>query len=242
MVARLLPTDNRRPARAFKDPRPPSWCMDPERARHRMVDGLLARGVLRDSAVAEAMRDVPRHLFLPPSQQPVAYEDAAQPIGEGQTISAPHMVALMAQALDVHPGQRVLEVGGGSGYHAAVLARLVRPAGRVVSVEFLPALARAAQDALAPLGLPVDVRVGDGSLGWPDQAPYDRVSVAAAAPRVPPPLLDQLAPGGLLVIPVGPKDLPSLLRLRKLPDGTAQTEDLGPCLFVPMRGAHGWPA
>jgi protein-L-isoaspartate(D-aspartate) O-methyltransferase len=152
------------------------------------------------------------------------------------------MVALMAQALDARPGHRVLEVGGGSGYHAAVLARLVAPAGRVVSVEYVPALAEAARAALAPLGLPVDVEVGDGSLGWPPGAPYDRISVAAAAPSVPPPLVAQLAPGGLLLIPVGPRDLSSLLRVRKMPDGSTQTEDLGPCLFVPLLGAHGWPA
>lgn len=215
---------------------------DEAEARRRMVDALAAEGILRDPAVADALRAVPRHLFVPPRLRRAAYVDAPQPIGSGQTISAPHMVALMAQALDVRPGQRVLEVGGGSGYHAAVLGRLVGPTGRVVSVECLPALAERARAALAPLGLPVEVEVGDGSRGWPERAPYDRISVAAAAPDVPPPLVDQLAPGGLLLVPVGPRDLSSLLRVRKTEEGSLQTEDLGPCLFVPLLGRHGWPA
>ena len=217
--------------------------MDPHAdARARMVDRLHAEGRVRDARVAQAMREVPRHVFLRPDQADVAHEDRPQPIGNGQTISAPHMVALMADALGVQPGDRVLEVGGGSGYHAAVLARLASPGGRVVSMEFVPDLARRARDALAPLGLPVEVQVGDGSLGWPQGAPYDRISVAAAAPAVPPPLLEQLARGGTLVIPAGPRDLSSLLRVHKTPEGRLHTEDLGPCSFVPLLGAHGFPA
>jgi protein-L-isoaspartate(D-aspartate) O-methyltransferase len=215
--------------------------MEAEQARRRMVDALVEEGLLRDPAVAEAMRAIPRHAFLPPALRGAAYADAPQPIGGGQTISAPHMVALMAQALDVQPGHRVLEVGGGSGYHAAVLGHLAGPAGRVVSVEYVPDLARSARAALASLRLQVEVEVGDGSLGWPPGAPFDRISVAAAAPAIPPPLVDQLAPGGLLLVPAGPRDLSSLLRVRRTPEGALQTEDLGPCLFVPLLGKHGWP-
>lgn len=209
-------------------------------ARREMVRHLVAQGVLRDPRVAQAMEDVPRHAFLPPQDRNAAHHDAPHPIGEGQTISAPHMVAIMAQALDVRPGHRVLEIGGGSGYHAAVLGKLAQPGGRVVTIERIPTLARRAEDALAPLGLPVEVHAADGSEGWSPAAPYDRISVAAAAPAIPPPLVDQLAPGGVLVIPVGPHDLASLLRVRKTETGL-QEEGLGPVRFVPLLGKHGFP-
>ena len=214
--------------------------MEPATGRQRMVERLVLQGLLRDPAVASAIEEVPREAFVPPALRQDAFLDAPLPIGEGQTLSAPHMVALMAQALDARPGHRVLEVGGGSGYHAAVLARLVAPTGRVVSVERLPGLARQARETLASLGLPVEVKVVDGSEGWPPDAPYDRISVAAAAPAIPPPLVEQLAPDGLLVIPVGPPDLSSLLRVRKTRDGL-QEESLGPVRFVPLVGKHGFP-
>lgn len=213
-----------------------------DQARDEMVRGLQEQRLVRDPRVAAAFRSVPRHAFLPDEEADMAYVDAALPIGGGQTISAPHMVAIMAEGLDVRPGHRILEVGGGSGYHAAILAHLAGPTGRVVAIERLPDLARQAESALAPLGLPVEIHVGDGSLGWPAGAPYDRISVACAAPKVPAPLLDQLAPEGILLVPVGPRNLSSLLRVRKTREGDLQEESLGPCVFVPLIGAHGWPA
>jgi len=162
---------------------------------HRQVD---------DERVLDAMARVPRHMFLPRQHQASAYEDRPLPIGDGQTISAPHMVAIMCQLLDLRPGQRVLEVGAGWGYHAAVLAALVRPGGQVVAIERLGGLAAQARENLRTVGFPeAEVVGGDGTLGWPDLAPYDRISVACAAPAVPPPLFEQLAEGGKMVIPVG---------------------------------------
>lgn len=198
--------------------------------RRRMVDAL----PVKDARVREALYAVPREAFV--DVDPFA--DTPQPIGAGQTISAPHMVAIMAEALDVRPGQRVLEVGGGSGYHAAVLAHLARPA-RVVSVEVVPELAARARATLRELRIDnVDVIEADGSMGYPPLAPYDRISVAAGAPRVPPPLVDQLAPDGWMLIPIGPLDMQMLTRVEA--DGSE--EPLMAVRFVPMRGAHGWRA
>lgn len=197
-------------------------------ARRRMVDAL----PLQDERVREALYVVPREAFV--EEDP--FVDTPQPIGAGQTISAPHMVAIMAEALDVRPGQRVLEVGGGSGYHAAVLAHLAAP-GAVVSVEYVPELAASARATLRKLGVSnVDVVEGDGSKGHPARAPYDRISVAAGAPKVPRPLVEQLAPGGMMLIPVGPLDTQMLVRVR--PDGSQ--EELMAVRFVPLLGEHGW--
>lgn len=206
--------------------------MDVAAARQRMVERLVAAGLLHDPRVQDAMLAVPREAFV--EEEP--YEDAPQPIGAGQTISAPHMVALMAEALDVRPGMRVLEVGGGSGYHAAVLAWLAAP-GRVVTVEILPELASRARTTLARLGVGnVTVVEGDGSRGYPPLAPYDRISVAAGAPRVPPDLVRQLAPGGSLVVPVGSMEEQALLRV----DARGESVPLMAVRFVPLRGAYGW--
>lgn len=202
--------------------------MDGERERRRMVDAL----PIRDPLVREAMMAVPREAFV----EGGAFEDTPQPIGSGQTISAPHMVAIMAEALDVRPGQRILEVGGGSGYHAAVLARLAKP-GVVVSVEFLPELATRARATLRSLGIDnVELVEGDGSQGYPARAPYDRISVAAGAPSIPPPLVSQLAPGGFMLIPIGPLDMQTLMRV----DSSGRAEPMMAVRFVPMVGAHGW--
>lgn len=196
-----------------------------------MVDALVEQGLVRDPAVERALLDVPREAFV---REGDPHLDAPQPIGEGQTISAPHMVAMMVETLDVQPHHRVLEVGGGSGYHAAVLARLAR---HVVSVEIVPGLADRARRTLADLGIQnVDVVVGDGSKGHPPGAPYDRISVAAGAPAVPPPLLDQLAPDGLLVIPVGPLAMQWLMRV----DKRGRSESVCAVRFVPLVGGHGW--
>lgn len=195
---------------------------------------------MTDARVADAMRASPRERFLPAVQRGQAGVDAPIPIGEGQTNSAPHMVAIMAEALDVRPGHRVLEVGGGSGWHAAVLWRLAQPGGSVVTVERHARLAEDARRNLAADGARVDVNVADGSEGVPDRAPFDRISVAAGAPRVPEPLVDQLAPGGIMVIPVGDRWEQDLLRVRKLHGARVETETLMPVRFVPLVGRHGF--
>jgi protein-L-isoaspartate(D-aspartate) O-methyltransferase len=177
--------------------------MDLPDARERMVTTQLAGRGVRDPRVLGAMRDVPRHLFVPEAVARDAYEDRPLPIGEGQTISQPYMVAAMTAALAPGPADRVLEVGTGSGYQAAILARLARS---VVTIERHPALAARARAAMDALGITnVRVVVGDGSNGYPDEAPYDRILVTAGAPAVPESLKEQLADGGRLVIPVGRK-------------------------------------
>lgn len=212
--------------------------MDYERARKELVDGLLARGNLRSERVAAVMRSVPRDLFVPRFLTHRAYEDAPVPIGHGQTISAPHMVAIMTEALELGPGQRVLEVGTGSGYQAAILGRLVEPGGRVVTIERVRQLARRAQEALEACGGGnVTVVAGDGSLGRPEAGPFDRIIVTAAAPRLPPPLIEQLAMEGVLLAPVG-EGVSDLIRARRTPAGLRE-ESLGACAFVPLKGAHG---
>lgn len=208
-----------------------------------LVRGLVERGILSDPRVEQALRSVPRDAFLPEGARRDAALDAPIPIGSGQTISAPHMVAMMAEALDVRPGHRVLEVGGGSGYHAAVLARLAAPGGTVVSVERHAGLVDLARRNLARVPDPpvVEFALRDGSLGVPEHAPFHRISVAAAAPRVPPPLVAQLAPGGVMVLPVGGLAEQDLVRVRKGADGRTTTESLAPVRFVPLLGAHGFP-
>ncbi|MBW8873421.1 MAG: protein-L-isoaspartate(D-aspartate) O-methyltransferase [Acidobacteria bacterium] len=202
-------------------------------ARRRMVEEQIrARGVT-DPAVLAAMAAVPRHLFVPESERREAYADHPLPIGDGQTISQPYMVALMTSLLGVRPGQRVLEVGTGSGYQAAVLSRL---AGDVYTIEILAPLGKRAQVTLADLGYRnVHVRIGDGYKGWPDAAPFDAIIVTAAPPAIPDPLLGQLRTGGRMVIPVG-HTLQDLLVLTKRADGGFDKAQVMPVLFVPMTG------
>jgi protein-L-isoaspartate(D-aspartate) O-methyltransferase len=197
-----------------------------------------ARGV-RDPAVLEAMRSVPREAFLPPELEEFAYHDAPLPIESGQTISQPYIVALMTEALKLRPNERVLEIGTGSGYAAAVLGRVAR---EVYSVERHEELATLASRRLRELGFAnVHVLHGDGTLGWPEHAPFDAIVVAAGGPKVPRSLLEQLAVGGRLVIPVGEaRDLQTLLRVTRTPDGRFVEEDLGGVRFVPLIGAEGW--
>jgi protein-L-isoaspartate(D-aspartate) O-methyltransferase len=227
------------------DPDPTTRC-EPEirpeliAARQRMVDSqLVARGI-RDPLVLEAMRSVPREAFLAARQAASAYDDGPLPIGEGQTISQPYIVAFMDEAVEPRVGDRALEIGTGSGYSAAVLASIV---GEVYTVERIPALADAAGRRLAELGYrTVRVRCGDGTLGWPEHAPYDVIIVTAGGPRVPPALLDQLAPGGRLVMPVGDNPyVQQLVRIRRRADGTVVEDALAPVAFVPLIGAQGWP-
>jgi protein-L-isoaspartate(D-aspartate) O-methyltransferase len=194
---------------------PPDWI---ERQLHR-------RGI-RDERVLAAMARVPREAFVPAGARRHAYADAALSLSHGQTISQPYIVALICQALELEGGERVLDVGTGSGYQAAVLAEL---AGDVVSVERIPQLAAQARRNLAAAGYEVDVRVGDGSLGCPDRAPYDAIAVAATAPDVPQPLYDQLVTGGRLVLPIDE----SLVAVTRTTSGR-QTRFLSPARFVPL--------
>jgi protein-L-isoaspartate(D-aspartate) O-methyltransferase len=204
-----------------------------------MVDEQIrARGV-RDPSVLRAMREVPREHFVPPGTRSLAYADIALPINEGQTISQPFIVALMAGALNLSPGDRVLEIGTGSGYAAAVLSRM---AGEIYTAERHRPLAEAAREKLAALGYD-NVRVGhgDGTGGWAEYAPYDAISVTAGGPQVPASLLDQLRVGGRLVMPVGPeRGEQRLVRVTRISEGRYDQEDLGPVAFVPLIGREGW--
>jgi protein-L-isoaspartate(D-aspartate) O-methyltransferase len=207
-------------------------------ARNEMVARQIrSRGII-SARVLDAMAAVPRHEFVPVAAQASAYSDEALPIGGGQTISQPFIVAAMSDALQLSGGERVLEIGGGCGYQAAVLSLLAQD---VVVVELRSSLAGESRERLARLGYGnVRVEEGDGSLGWPTGAPYDAILVSAAAPAIPPPLIEQLADGGRMVIPVGDSERQSMLRIVKRSGGLAQ-ESLLACRFVPLLGRHGWP-
>jgi protein-L-isoaspartate(D-aspartate) O-methyltransferase len=206
-------------------------------SRQRMARRLASAGV-DQVRVIEALAAVPRHRLVPEALHGAAYRDVALPIGDGQTISAPGVVAAMTAALELEGSENVLEIGTGSGYQAAVLARLAH---RVVSIERVPRLAARARTALDRLGVSnVIVYLGDGSLGRPQDAPYDAIVVTAGGPEVPRPLIDQLAPGGRLVGPFGAREEQTLLRLCKSADGRLTREVLGRCRFVDLVGAHGW--
>lgn len=212
--------------------------MSEEAERERMVRQQLESRDVRDPRVLDAMRRVPRHLFVPEAYRESAYEDRPQPIGNEQTISQPLMVALMTELLHLWGDEKVLEIGTGSGYQTAILAEL---AGQVISIERQAALAERARNLLEWLGYRnIQIHVGDGSLGYPPEAPYDRILVTAAAPRVPPPLIDQLALHGRMVIPVGDPAVQTLTVLYKDASGHVQSDDFGHCVFVPLIGAHGW--
>jgi protein-L-isoaspartate(D-aspartate) O-methyltransferase len=205
--------------------------------REQMVRSQIeARGV-RDERVLAAMRAVPRHLFVPAYQAGSAYRDTPLAIGQGQTISQPYIVALMTELLELRGDERVLEIGTGSGYQAAVLSRL---AAEVITIERFASLAEEARERLTGLGMDnVRVEVGDGTLGWPQGAPYDAVIVTAASPDMPEPLPEQLADGGRLVAPVGPRWTQRLVRVRR-EGGAFKRESLIGVAFVPLIGAHGW--
>jgi protein-L-isoaspartate(D-aspartate) O-methyltransferase len=207
-----------------------------------LVRQLREEGYLKTPTVSRAMQAVDRAHFVPAPSRAEAYVDTPLSIGLDQTISAPHMVAIMVEALEATPGMKVLEVGGGSGWHAAVIAGVVAPGGVVVSVERLAPLAQAARENLERAGLEGRVRVvvGDGSVGYPQEAPFDRISVAAAAPAVPPSLVDQLSPeGGRLVVPVGSRTYQELMAVTRHGD-SVRRENLGGCVFVPLLGAEGF--
>ncbi len=205
--------------------------------RHAMVDGQLRRRGLRDERVLAAFAEVPRHLFVPERQRYAAYDDTPLAIGHGQTISQPYIVGLMISLLELQGDERVLEIGTGSGYEAALLAQL---AGEVHTVELIPELAREAEVTLVMIGCAnVHVHVGDGSLGWPKAAPYPGIIVSAAAPKIPPPLLAQLTEGGRLVLPVA-YDYEQLLKVVLRRGDDYDEHVVTAVAFVPLRGKHGW--
>ena len=214
--------------------------------RRELVESLKFEGVIRSKIVEEAMLAIPREKFVPPHLSDRAYDDYPLPIGFGQTISAPHMVALMTEELEPKPGDKVLEIGTGSGYQAAVLAYIVSkdPRGHVYTIERIPELAHRAREnilrACPHLEKFVTIIVGDGTKGLPQFAPFDKIIVTAAAPSIPQPLLDQLAPEGTMVIPVGDRWSQVLTIIRKSLSGRISVKHSIPCIFVPLIGEHGW--
>ena len=205
--------------------------------RRMMAEGQLRRRGIADERVLAAMGKVPREQFIPEHQRRFAYDDSALSIGEGQTISQPYMVAKMLELLACRPEHRVLEVGAGSGYQAALLGEL---AAEVYAIEIVETLAEGARQVLSRLGYEnVSIVVGDGTLGYPEAAPYDRVIVAAAAPQVPPPLAEQVAEGGRLVAPVGSRGVQTCI-IGSKEDGELRIERSIGCVFVPLIGQHGW--
>jgi protein-L-isoaspartate(D-aspartate) O-methyltransferase len=211
--------------------------MDSEELRELMVrTQLIPRGI-RDARVLAAMRKVPRHLFVDVSEHYRAYDDTALSIGEGQTISQPYMVAVMTELLELQGEERVLEIGTGSGYQAAVLSELAR---EVCSIERVAALAQSAEERFRSLGYEnIRVMVGDGTLGWPEEAPFDRVIITAGTPQIPEPVMEQLSDNGILVVPVGERFSQQLIRIRKH-QGKTTEEYHTPCVFVPLIGRYGW--
>ncbi|MBN1580537.1 MAG: protein-L-isoaspartate(D-aspartate) O-methyltransferase [Anaerolineae bacterium] len=210
---------------------------DYESQRESMVDTQIASRGIHDERVLAAIRVVPRHRFVPDHVVGSAYRDSPLPIGDGQTISQPYIVALMTELLQLETSDKVLEIGTGSGYQTAILAQVVA---EVITVERIPALARAASRTLTDLGYGnIHVKVGDGTLGWPDEAPYNAIIVTAASPSMPEPLKAQLADGGRLVAPVGPRRAQILQRVRRTGD-LFHTESLIGVAFVPLIGEHGW--
>jgi len=207
------------------------------RERERMVDEQLARRGITDARVLDAMRRIPRHRFVEEGLAHSAYEDHPLPIGEGQTISQPYIVALMTSLLELTGQEKVLEVGTGSGYQTALLGALAR---RVCSIERLPRLAERARAMLESLGVSnVWIRVGNGALGWPDEAPFDRILVAAGGPTVPPPLMEQLAEGGRMILPVGSAE-DQVLTVVERTSGEIRSREMGECKFVKLVGKYAW--
>lgn len=214
--------------------------MNFEIARKRMVETqIVSRGV-KDRRLLEAMLKVPRHVFVEEAMAAQAYSDTPLPIGEKQTISQPYMVALMTELLELTGKEKVLEIGTGSGYQAAILATM---ADRVYTVERIRPLALKARKALDSLGLlNVNIKISDGTVGWEEEAPFDAIIVTAGAPEVPEKLVEQLAPGGRLVIPVGNQFEQVLVRITKQEDGSLVRENVTGCRFVKLVGKYGWSA
>jgi protein-L-isoaspartate(D-aspartate) O-methyltransferase len=211
--------------------------MDFRQLRENMVrTQLIPRGI-RDERVLDAMRRVPRHLFVGEALRDRAYDDMALSIGEGQTISQPYMVAVMTELLELKGDEKVLEVGTGSGYQAAILAELART---VYTIERIAALAERARDKFRSAGYTnIFVTVGDGTMGYPEQSPFDRIIITAGTPKIPDPLIEQLSDGGIAVGPIGDRFSQQLIKVRKS-HGKISEEFSTPCVFVPLIGAYGW--
>jgi protein-L-isoaspartate(D-aspartate) O-methyltransferase len=209
-------------------------------ARKRMVESQVTGRGIRDRRVIDAMLKIPRHLFVEEAMAAQAYNDSPLPIGEKQTISQPYMVALMSEMLELKGKERVLEIGTGSGYQAAILAVL---SDRVYTMERIRPLAMRARKVLDSLGLlNVNIKIDDGTCGWEEEAPFDAIVVTAGAPEIPEDLVAQLAPGGRLVLPVGDQFSQTLVRVTKADDGTVSMEKSIGCRFVKLIGKHGWEA
>jgi protein-L-isoaspartate(D-aspartate) O-methyltransferase len=202
-----------------------------------MVENQLKSRGIADQNVLSAMSKIPRHLFIPPEKSDCAYDDGPLSIGEGQTISQPYIVALMTQCLQIGENEKILEIGTGSGYQMSILLELTR---NVYSMERLPSLAQKARKNLTALGhKDLQIRVGDGTCGWSEEAPFDGIIVTSGAPDVPPALKQQLAEGGRLVIPAGSRYTQTLYTITRK-GNTFHQEEITPCVFVPLIGKHGW--
>ena len=211
--------------------------MDFEALRKFMVQTQLIPRGIQDRRVLDAMRKVPRHLFVDEAIQFKAYDDMALSIGENQTISQPYMVAIMTELLELKGDEKVLEVGTGSGYQAAILAELAK---EVFSVERIASLAGHAEERLHAIGYTnIHIKIDDGTLGWPEESPFDRIIITAGAPKVPEPLTGQLSENGMLLAPVGDRFSQQLVKMQKI-KGTIMEEFYTPCVFVPLIGKHGW--
>ncbi len=207
-----------------------------EKRQNMIFDQLMARGI-RDPKILKVFLSIPRHLFVPSAYQEESYSDRPIPIGAGQTISQPYIVALMTHHLFQQPRAKVLDIGTGSGYQTAILSKLAQ---QVYSMERIPSLAESAARLLTELKINnVKIRVDDGTVGWPEQAPYDGIVVTAAAPSIPEPLLDQLAESGVLVIPIGSASSQTLTVIERH-QGKFQSKSVCECVFVPIIGRHGW--
>lgn len=213
--------------------------MDLKELRDIMVKTqLISRGI-KDELVLNAMKKVPRHLFVDDSMQNKAYEDMALPIGEGQTISQPYMVAIMTELLELKGNEKVLEIGTGSGYQTAILAELAK---EIYTIERFAVLANRSEERFNFLGYNnIHIRVGDGTIGWAEESPFDRILITAGCPKIPNPLIEQIAEGGLLIAPVGDRFSQQLLKVRKSKNKLLEQYHT-PCVFVPLIGKHGWEA
>lgn len=211
--------------------------------RENLVERLFNQGYIRTKNVKKAMLKIPREKFMPPENSSYAYLDRPFPIGNGQTISAPHMVAIIAEKLELQEGMNILEIGTGWGYNAAVVGEIVGKKGHVYTIERITALAEKARDNLKKTGYSdvVTVIEGDGTTGYPDKAPFDRIYGTASAPKIPEPLKEQLKIGGKLIIPMGSDYFQELVSVQRIADDDYQTINLGGVVFVPMIGRHGWP-
>jgi protein-L-isoaspartate(D-aspartate) O-methyltransferase len=211
--------------------------MDFKALREFMVQTQLIPRGIRDSRVLDAMRKVPRHLFVDESMQSKAYDDMALSIGENQTISQPYMVAIMTELLELKGSEKVLEIGTGSGYQAAILSDLAKD---VFSVERIASLVGRAEERLRAIGYKnIHIKVDDGTLGWPEESPFDRIIITAGAPKIPDPLTSQLSENGILLAPVGDRSSQQLMKMIKS-KGTITEEFHTLCVFVPLIGKHGW--